>query len=510
MELMSGSGDDGSAFNVTEDLICAARSIQEPPAPLPYSEALVLVVKVYLALIFYSTFIAGTVLNIFVLFLVIRYKKLHTLTFGISLQIVMLNLIQLYGAIIFRLVTVITETWVLGIAVCVISGCIFHTVYNARGFLMCVFVIDRFLSIFAPYFYPRHSKKLIIPLCVTFCVISFLLQLLLLPGLLDCYSFSPTQGLCFLRGCSNSCSIFGRVYFILVLIPTTLIPVVLYAVLYCKVKKIKRTDNVVAPVGEDGRSAARDWKAAITFFLLFLNSFLLTTTSVGITIVLGALLSRWPSPILYILTAVSTSTTSLVVVADPIVIMRHSDVKEVLREIKTKLCGRCGSQRGQNQGTGEADRGQNQGTGEVDRGQNQGTGEADRDQNQGTGEVDRGQNQGTGEAEQGQNQGTGEADRDQNQGIGEADQGQNQGTGEVDRGQNQETGEADQGQNQGTGEADRGQNQGTGEACQGQYIRGQRRHAKVSIREQGRQSKVAIRGQRWLSKGRIKRQERQL
>ena len=42
------------------------------------------------------------------------------------------------------------------------------------------------------------------------------------------------------------------------------------------------------------------------------------------------------------------------VVADPIVIMRHSDVKEVLREIKTKLCGRCGSQRGQNWGAEEA------------------------------------------------------------------------------------------------------------------------------------------------------------
>ena len=247
------------------------------------------------------------------------------------------------------------------------------------------------------------------------------------------------------------------------LVPTTLVPVVLYTLLYCKVKKIKRTNNVVAPVGEDGRSAARDWKAAITFFLLFLNSFLLTTTSVGITIVLAALLSRWPSPILYILTAVSTSTTSLVVVADPIVIMRHSDVKEVLREIKTKLCGRCGSQRGQNQGTGEADRGQNQGTGEVDRGQNQGTGEADRDQNQGTGEADQGQNKETGEADRGQNQGTGEAEQGQNRGTGEADQGQNQETGEADRGQNQGTDMAEQGRHQGTEMAEQGQNQETGE-----------------------------------------------
>ena len=360
MELMSGSGDGGSAFNVTENLICAARSIQEPPAPLPYSEALILVVKVYLALVFCSTLIAGTVLNIFVLFLVIRYKKLHTLTFGISLQIVVLDFIQLYGAIIFRLVTVITDTWVFGIALCVISGCIFHTVYNARAFLMCVFVIDRFLSIFAPYFYPRHSKKLTISLCVTFCVIVCLLQLLLLPGLFDCYSFSPTQGLCMLRGCSYFCTVFGRVYLYLVLVPTTLIPVVLYIWLYCKVKRIKQRDKVVDSVGGEGRSVKdkslkkKDWKAAITFFLLFLNSFLLTTIAILVTIIFVVLHSRWPSPVLYILSAISTSTTSLVVVADPIVIMRHSDVKEVLCEIKTKLCGRCGSQQGQNRGTEEA------------------------------------------------------------------------------------------------------------------------------------------------------------
>ena len=323
MELMSGSGDDGSAFNVTEDLICAARSIQEPPAPPPYSEAVVLIVKVYLAVVFYSTFIAGTLLKIFVLFLVIRYKKLHTLTLGISLQIVVLDLIQLYGAIIFRLVTLVTDIWALGAGVCVASGYILNVAFSARAFLMCVFVIDQFLSIFAPYFYPRHSKKLAISLCITFCVITCLLPLPALPGLLDCYAFLPTQGLCALYSCTNSCTVFRGVYFTLVLIPTTLIPVVLYAVLYWKVKKVKRTDNAVAPVGgsaaRDKAQKKKDWKAAITFCLLFLNSLLLTTVSIGITILLINFLSRWTSPILYILLAVSTSTTSLLVVADPIV-----------------------------------------------------------------------------------------------------------------------------------------------------------------------------------------------
>ena len=149
------------------------------------------------------------------------------------------------------------------------------TVYTVRAFLMCVFVIDRFLSIFAPYFYPRHSKKLTISLCVTFCVITCLLQLPAFPGLLDCYGFLPTQGLCLIRGdCSNSCSVFRGVYFSFVIVPTTLIPIILYAMLCWKVKKIKRNDNAVAPVGgEVTRRRKKDWKATITFFLLFLISF---------------------------------------------------------------------------------------------------------------------------------------------------------------------------------------------------------------------------------------------
>ena len=345
MELMSTWEENLLGSNETsDDLICAVGSAQDPPTPLPYSRAVILAIKIYSIIIFYSTFIAGSFLNILLLYLIIRYKKLHTLTFGISLQIVAIDLCQLFGVCAFRLVTVVTEEWLFGAGMCIFTGLGFLLVSLARPFLMCVFVIDRFLSVFAAYLYPRHSKKIILILCVAswFATLSFLLPTF--PGLLDCYSYSALHNQCAFDGsCNQACLLYARLFVGLVFAPTTVVSVVLYTVLYCKAKKAKKTNNVVVPTGcEDQKK--RDWKAAITFFLLFLAAFILTTPASLVTVIVSAILqSEGPSPALYIVLSVSVSVPSLIVVADPIVIMRHSDVKEVLREIKTKLCGRCGS-----------------------------------------------------------------------------------------------------------------------------------------------------------------------
>ena len=361
MEWMSGSADVSPTFNMTDDdLTCAARTIQESYAPLPtpHSRALLLAVKIILVLVYYSTFTSGSFLNIFLFYLIIRYKKLHTLTFGISLQIVVLDLLQLFCVNLFDLVTVFSEEWILGAEMCIFIGFISHTVRVARSLFMCVFVIDRFLSIFAAFCYPRYSKKITITHSVVAWVVALLFQVPILPGLFDCYSFSALQRHCAASStCNPSCLIFGRLFLFLIYVPTTLVPVVLYALLYWKVKKIKRQVRAVVPVHalQEDQSASRvfrskqNWKAAITFFTLFLATFILTSpANVGIIIIMAVFRSYLSSPAMYICVLLLSSVSSLLVIADPIVIMRHRDVKEVLHEIKTKLCGRCGLCRDQN------------------------------------------------------------------------------------------------------------------------------------------------------------------
>ena len=242
------------------------------------SSALVLIVKIYWTLVSYSTFIAGSLLKFLLLYLIIRYKKLHTLSFGISLQIVALDLLQLYSIFLFRLVTVITNQWQFGAGFCVATGSIDLFVKVARSFLMCVFVIDRFLSVFAAYFYPRHAKKIAITLSVISWILALLFPLPALPGLLNCYGFLADRLQCaYIPRYSQPCGVYARCQILLIFVPTTIVPVVLYILLYWKVKKIKQVRVVPVGAGENNQAAKQDWKAAITFFLLFLTAFILTS-----------------------------------------------------------------------------------------------------------------------------------------------------------------------------------------------------------------------------------------
>ena len=256
-----------------------------------------------------------------------------------------LDLLQLYSIFLFRLVTVITNQWQFGAGFCVATGSIDLFVKVARSFLMCVFVIDLFLSVFAAYFYPRHAKKIAITLSVISWILALLFPLPALPGLLNCYGFLADQLQCaYIPRCSQPCGVYARCQILLIFVPTTIVPVVLYILLYWKVKKIKQVRVVPVGAGENNQAAKQDWKAAITFFLLFLTAFILTSPPTVLLIILAAVNSTVPSQVEFVLLAILTSVPSLLVVADPIVIMRHSDVKEVLCEIKTKLCGRCGTQ----------------------------------------------------------------------------------------------------------------------------------------------------------------------
>ena len=218
----------------------------------------------------------------------------------------------------------------------------------ARACIMCVFVIDRFLSIFAPYFYPRHSNKIAITLSVIAWASSVLFQVPFLPGLFDCYRYFSDQGLCVASSsCGQFCGPYSRLYSSLTFLPASLISVVLYVLLYWKVRKIKR-ENI--SIGCNASQRRRDWKTAITFFLLFLASFVLTTVTFSFIIIFASLLrTSGPSPVVYVGLVISISVSTLIGVVDPIVIMRHSDVKEVLREIKTKLRQRSGLEQSQNQ-----------------------------------------------------------------------------------------------------------------------------------------------------------------
>ena len=249
------------------------------PVELPYSSAFIIATRAIQSVFFTFTFIVGSFLNTLVIVLVVKYKKLRTYSLLVALQIVALSLmLALLTAV--SLVNAIANMWLFGEYVCAVTGLLITTATTVRSLLMCVFVIDRYLSVFWPFAYPKYRTKVMFVLSVASWVLSLLIGILLLPGLLDCYSFSQNGWVCsFDAGCNSSCFKIAITLFGIILIPIMIFPIFFYARLYCKARQMKKS---MANTCANGNSAHKlEWKATITFFLLFMTVFAMTLPSIA-------------------------------------------------------------------------------------------------------------------------------------------------------------------------------------------------------------------------------------
>ena len=119
---MLGSGGSGSGLSSGEDnvtLICVERNIRTS-SESQFSSALTTSVNV-IRIAYFLLFLLGISLNCFVIWLVATHKKLHTLSFGVTLQVIVLDI--LLSVIHLPIViTSIVGRWVLGKEACVLIG----------------------------------------------------------------------------------------------------------------------------------------------------------------------------------------------------------------------------------------------------------------------------------------------------------------------------------------------------------------------------------------------------
>ena len=136
---------------------------------------------------------------------------------------------------------------------------------------MLVLVIDRFLSVFSPFLYPKYNTKIIVCLSLQSWTASILLSILPLPGIMDCYTFSSRFWICGLStSCNVKCMAFSNIYFGLVVAPLTISPLILYIILYCKAKKIRNSSIAMSINPSEGEAKRRENRVTITSFLLFI------------------------------------------------------------------------------------------------------------------------------------------------------------------------------------------------------------------------------------------------
>ena len=322
---------DNTTTSGNVSLTCAARSLEG--ASLPYSPTLLTTVRIFQSIFFCILSIFGPPFNILVIVLVARNKILQTRSFGIALQVVVMDLVLSLTACLSAFISSVANRWMFGEHICVTLALIFAITVRVRTLLMLVFVLDRFLSVFAPFFYPKHRLKIIAVLSTVSWLVALTIGIVQLPQLLDCYRFSSRMWMCSALGnCSSRCSIFVWSLLALIVLPAIIIPIILYSILFFKAWRVMRA----TPSSMMKKTYEKEWKATITFALLFISVVIVTLPGVVISIGIRASDSG-VGPTLYVFSNISLCLLFLLPITDPLVIMRHKDVNDILKKLKHKI-----------------------------------------------------------------------------------------------------------------------------------------------------------------------------
>ena len=309
-------------------LSCAARNVQGH-VQLPLSTTSSTVLRAFQALFYLLLLIFGTLLNSLVLVLVAKYKKLHSQSFAVAVQVMVLNLLLML-VIVISLISVLANQWLFGEIMCGLVSLYTAYIYTVRTLLLFLLVVDRFLAIFWTFAYPKHRNKVL----TSFSIASWVFSLgNIIPYMLDCYTFRGNAWSCRSASfCHETCTYFFAFAVFAGFFPAWITPVILYAVLFIKAQKAKKTSEEMTQVYK------KNWKGTITFFLLFISVFAVTLPNITIIFILDSFYDENTlSPAAYALSVVTESFVFLLLVTDPIVIMRNEDVREILTEIKHKM-----------------------------------------------------------------------------------------------------------------------------------------------------------------------------
>ena len=230
-------------------------------------------------------YLVAFILNLFIGAVILTTKSLRQQRpLVLALQLISLNLLQALTWAPTAFVTGITGSWLLGGFVCKVIGFASLGLATYRWFVMFILCLDRFLSIYAPFKYPKFANAftaMLIGVCLLFSSVHSLLPLL---GF-GCYAFSALTLSCNLTW-TECQSVICNLYYIFVSASVfTLggtVPLVMYVMMLRLAWKFRHSGEIGTLEGcEDRPRRAQiiksEQRAMITFFVLFV-------TLVGLTL----------------------------------------------------------------------------------------------------------------------------------------------------------------------------------------------------------------------------------
>ena len=185
--------------------------------------------------------ILSFIFNFFAVFMIVFYKTLHSRTFMLALQILVFHIIASFVVLPPSFAVAVADRWLFGDIGCQILGFIHDAHLSIRYLFVLILTLDRFFTIFFPFFYYRYGNRIAVTMSAVTWVI--LLVRLLVPSyiFLNCIAYVPVLRVCTgIAGCSDACNIYFAVYLSVLVACTTFLPFVLNLILYCKSRRLYR------------------------------------------------------------------------------------------------------------------------------------------------------------------------------------------------------------------------------------------------------------------------------
>ena len=281
---------------------------------------------VFLAVVIVSSVIG----NVFVLFLVVKYKALRYRSILVSLSAVISDLVMVFFFHIPALISVSAKGWVLGYEGCQLAGYVgFYLIY-VRWMTMGVISLDRFSYIFFPFRYPRRSKPILIIMTITAWTVPFFMHIPTIFGI-GKYTFKPEYSQCVIDCETNKTCYrtYAAIFSIQVLIGAIL-PCVLYTIMYLYSRTKRRNVQLGSYPGlniagnQIPRWSKRDLRALTTFVLVLLTLLLSNMPVYGISILRHSFPDSYENIPLWI-HMLTTDLFYFTNILDPLLIIRNRD-----------------------------------------------------------------------------------------------------------------------------------------------------------------------------------------
>ena len=277
--------------------------------------------------------IFGVPLNVLLVVALIKYCHLLDEAFILCASIFVANTVVSFAMGTNLFLSSATRSWPLGYIGCEVYGFLTYSPIPVRWLTLGMLSIDRFCRVFFPFRYARHSKTVLRILLVFPWIYTVVSNIFTLTKVLRTYYFTTTLPGCFHRSyCQEStlCLAIVATESTIILGAGSVLPIVLYTILYIKSRLLLRAVNKLSMTNAQQKADRERQNKATKTFALMVITFSCYSAVLFIIVVLRLFPAiRDKGGVLFLL----YDFTLLYLVTDFLLIWKNKNGKHVIKKL---------------------------------------------------------------------------------------------------------------------------------------------------------------------------------